>query len=306
MGTASTKSRARKQKQARKELRKEEGAQAAVGGRQIRQPEMFMHGSTGAGDFPAWLWPVASALILIAAAALRLYGYALKPFHHDEGVNGFFLINLFRNHVYHYDPSNYHGPTLYYFSLLTSLIFGLNDFAVRLVPAIFGVATVWLMLLLRRYIGTIGALTAAAFVAVSPCAVFYSRYFIHESLFVFFSAAIVLAALKYYETVNPLYLMLLAVAAALLFATKETALITAAVFIIALVSAEVYQRMRRTRGGAAASGWGSRKSRKQKGFTRQPEPKRGIEATLARFGEPSDLVWLALSALALFALVHVL
>jgi uncharacterized protein (TIGR03663 family) len=298
VGTASTKSRARKQKQAWKE--KEEGTRAS--GRQ-RQPELFMTGSKPSTEFPSWLWPAASALILAVAALLRLYGYALKPFHHDEGVNGFFLINLFRNHVYQYDPSNYHGPTLYYFALLSTKLFGLNDFAVRLVPAVFGVATVWLMLLLRRYVGTIGALTAAALMAVSPCAVFYSRYFIHESLFVFFSVAIVVAALRYYETVNLVYLMLLSVSAALLFATKETALITAGVFIIALVSAEVYQRLRGTRGGGV-KGKGSRK--RQKSFAPQPEPKRGIEATLARFGEPGDLFWLALSAIVLFALVHVL
>ncbi|HKS28380.1 MAG TPA: flippase activity-associated protein Agl23 [Pyrinomonadaceae bacterium] len=265
------------------------------------QPGSFRHEDTRAGEFPSWLWPGASLLILLAAGFLRLYGYWLKPFHHDEGVNGFFLTRLVREHVYHYDPSNYHGPTLYYFSLLTSLLFGLNDFAVRLVPAIFGVATVWLMLRLRRYIGTIGALTAAALIAVSPCAVFYSRYFIHESLFVFFSVAMVLAALRYYETVNPIYLMLLSVSAAMLFATKETAMITAAVFIIALVSAEVYQRMRGTRGGKAR---GSKK--KQKRFAGQAEPKRGIEATLARFGDASYLFWLTLSAVVLFILVHIL
>ena len=37
--------------------------------------------------------------------------------HHDEGVNGFFLTNLVRNAEYKYDPSNYHGPTLYYLTL---------------------------------------------------------------------------------------------------------------------------------------------------------------------------------------------
>ena len=42
---------------------------------------------------------------------------ALKPLHHDEGVNGFFLTNLFRDGVYKYDPANYHGPTLYYIAL---------------------------------------------------------------------------------------------------------------------------------------------------------------------------------------------
>lgn len=302
MGTASTKSRARKRRRAQKlEQREDVSPSSGVSG---RKEETSAPDRAGTQEFPSWLWPAASALILATSAFLRLYDSALKPFHHDEGVNGFFLINLFRNHVYHYDPSNYHGPTLYYFALLSSLLFGLSDFAVRFVPAIFGIATVWLMLMLRRYIGTIGALTAAALLAVSPCAVFYSRYFIHESLFVFFSVGIVVAALRYYETVNPVYLMLLAASAALLFATKETALITAGVFIIALVSTAIYQRMMGTRGAQAVG----KKRHRRSGYAQAAgeEPKRGVSATLARFGEGRDLIWLLAGALLLFALVHVL
>lgn len=302
MGTASTKSRARKARRARKVARTEDAQDVTQPFSKQRGAEAFEPDRASRAEIPRWLWPAASALILFASAFLRIYQYDLKPFHHDEGVNGFFLINLFRNHVYHYDPSNYHGPTLYYFALLTSLIFGLNDFAVRLVPALFGIATVWLMLTLRRYIGTVGALTAAALLAVSPAAVFYSRYFIHESLFVFFSVGIVVAALRYYETTKPVYLLLVATSAALLFATKETALITAGVFIIALIAAEIYQRMRGTRGAQQRS----EKRRKQQKYGRVREPKRGVRATLARFGETRDLLLFAAAAITLFVLVHIL
>jgi len=57
-------------------------------------------------------------IVIAAAAGLRLYDLTLKPLHHDEGVNGFFLLGLFREGVYCYNPANYHGPTLYYFSSL--------------------------------------------------------------------------------------------------------------------------------------------------------------------------------------------
>jgi hypothetical protein len=58
-----------------------------------------------------WRW--GSLIILLAAALLRLILLTQKPLHHDEGVNGLFLVNLFRTGYYHYDPSNYHGPSLY-------------------------------------------------------------------------------------------------------------------------------------------------------------------------------------------------
>src|SRR5262245_49600344 len=172
-----------------------------------------------------WWWWTA-LIIIVIAAALRLYALELKPMHHDEGVNGFFLTNLVRNGVYKYDPSNYHGPTLYYLTLPSIVVFGLSTFAVRLVTAFFGIATVALILGLRRHLGTIGTLAAAALLAVSPGSVFYSRYFIHEELFVFFTVGIVVAVLYFFETRRTFYLMFAFASAALLFATKETAFVS--------------------------------------------------------------------------------
>ncbi len=160
--------------------------------------------------------------------------------HHDEGVNGLFMTALFRTGYYHYDPANYHGPTLYYFGLLTSTfnsVFygkaGLSTFAVRLVPALFGIGIVWLLFGLRRQIGPVGAVTAALLIAVSPGAVFFSRYFIHEILFVFFTLGLLMAVVRYREAGLARSLILAAISAALLFATKETSVITFAVLILA-------------------------------------------------------------------------
>ena len=146
---------------------------------------------------------ISSLSILAVATLLRTYKLGLKPLHHDEGVNGFFLTKLIREGIYQYDPGNYHGPTIYYFARAVTFVLGLNTIAIRLVTVMFGVATVWLALLLRRYIGTIGALTAAGLIAISPGAVYLSRYFIHETLVVFFTFGIVVALLKYHESEPP-------------------------------------------------------------------------------------------------------
>ena len=58
-------------------------------------------------------WWIAAAMILLAAGFLRLLFLDLKPLHHDEGVNSLFMTQLFRGGYYHYDPANYHGPSLY-------------------------------------------------------------------------------------------------------------------------------------------------------------------------------------------------
>ena len=152
------------------------------------------------GDRPFdFAWLASCVGVTAAATFLRFFMLALKPFHHDEGVNGFFLTTLFRDGVYKYDPANYHGPTLYYITLAFTKAFGLETIPVRASVAIFGVLIVVLTFFLRRYIGKNGALTAALFLALSPGMVYISRYFIHEIFFVFLSLAIVLSVVFFIE-----------------------------------------------------------------------------------------------------------
>ena len=146
-----------------------------------------------------YMWLLNCGLVTAVAAFIRFFALSLKPFHHDEGVNGFFLNTLFRDGVYKYDPANYHGPTLYYISLAFAKVFGLETFSVRASVAVFGVLTVVLIFFLKNYIGKIGSLAAGLFIALSPGMVFISRYFIHEIFFVFLSLAIVVSVLFFIE-----------------------------------------------------------------------------------------------------------
>jgi predicted membrane-bound mannosyltransferase len=146
-----------------------------------------------------YLWILCCGLITAVASFLRFFWLELKPLHHDEGVNGYFLTTLFRSGEYKYDPANYHGPDLYYLALAFSKTFGLNTLSIRSSVAIFGVLTVVLAFFLKKYIGKTGSLFAAFFLALSPGMAYISRYFIHEILFVFFSFGVVLAILFFIE-----------------------------------------------------------------------------------------------------------
>ena len=192
------------------------------------------------------------AIVFILAVAvavwLRFDQIGLKPFHHDEGVNSHFLLNLAEHGEYKYNPENYHGPTLYYFALLTLRVFGVNDLALRFTPALFGVLTVLMVWLLRERLGSIGTPVAAFLMALSPGLVYFSRDFIHEMSFGCFSLGIVVGAWRYAGSKNFIWLALMATSAGLLFATKETAIITAAVLIIAAVCAEAWEVTRRLAG----------------------------------------------------------
>jgi len=211
----------------------------------------------GVPDLPEQAWRIGALVIFLIAAVLRLYNLNLVPLHHDEGVNGNFLVRLVREGFYQYDPANYHGPTLYYFSAvipwITKILFGsaardhygLTTSNIRLVTVLFGLGTIVLVFLLRRRLGTVATLSAALLLAVSPGAVYLSRYFIHESLFVFFTLGIVVSCVWAYDTRKPGYLMPGAACLALLFATKETAMISAGVLIIALGLTLAYKHFNR-------------------------------------------------------------
>lgn len=196
------------------------------------------------------LWQWAAVGILCVACFLRLFELSAKVLHHDEGVNGSFMANLYRTGYYHYDPANYHGPSLYYLGEITTTIGsiflgkeGLNTFTIRLVPALFGIGVVWLILCLRRQLGNFGSLAAAAMATVSPGFVFFSRYFIHEILFIFFSLGTLVALLRYREARRPSYFLLAAASLAMLGTTKETWVITVAVWVIAIPCTVLWLRV---------------------------------------------------------------
>lgn len=287
MSTTSTKSRRKKSPRPQDVPAKQTGATNAL---------------ADSAEISERAWRFASLGILIIGAFLRLYNLSLVPLHHDEGVNGNFLVTLVREGKYTYNPENYHGPTLYFFSAVIPWIarffggkafgatYGLTTFNIRLITAAFGIATIWLALLLRKRIGTIGALSAAGLIAISPGAVYLSRYFIHESLFVFFTLAIVVAALKYYDSGRGVYLILASISAALMVATKETWVMNGPVLLIALVTTNVYFRLRdRISGKQDESSLGER-----------------VKQTIDRFGGPMPLATVALTVFAVFIVVNVL
>jgi uncharacterized protein (TIGR03663 family) len=168
---------------------------------------------------------LAGLAILALAIALRFDDLSLRPFHHDEGVNGFFLTRLVRQGAFKYDPSNYHGPTLYYLTLPVVALFGLSDEALRGTTALFGAVTVLVLWRFLSPLGSVFALSAMALFATSPGAVFFSRYFIHESLFVAFTLCALALSPKSRGQQRWRFLGT-GFVLGLLFATKETAFVS--------------------------------------------------------------------------------
>jgi len=176
---------------------------------------------------------IAALLVVITGGALtlRLPRLGERPMHGDEAVHAVKFNDLWRTDQYRYDPHEYHGPTLYYFTLPIVWISGATDFGqttsstFRLVPVLFGAGLILLLWMLRDGWGSAEMLMAALLTAVSPIMVFYSRYYIQETLLVFFTAFVIAAGYRYANSCRLGWALAVGVGLGLMHATKETSII---------------------------------------------------------------------------------
>ncbi|MDO8539190.1 MAG: phospholipid carrier-dependent glycosyltransferase [Opitutaceae bacterium] len=208
-------------------------------------------------------WPL--VLITLAAFWLRTHDLARRPMHADEANNAVMTGELLESGRYAFDPSDHHGPTLYYAALPVAWIRGekslaqLSEVSVRLVPAIFGTLGVILLAVFARGL-TSGdgasrklapsdgeaedagvpwaAMAAAAFMAVSPPAVYYSRYYIQETLLVTFTLATLVCAQQWWRRQQTSWAIGTGICIGLMQATKASAplflVLAAAAIVVAI------------------------------------------------------------------------
>ena len=184
------------------------------------------------------------ALILtatIAALLLRLPRLQQRPMHGDEAVHACKFGDLLEGRGYTYNPSEYHGPTLNYLTLIPAWISRaheiaeVTEFTVRIVPVFFGVLLVVLFLLIVDGLGPTAAFFAAVLTAISPAMVFYSRYYIQEILLVCFTFGAIACGCRYAQNKNVLWAILTGVFLGLMHATKETCIIAFGSMALALL-----------------------------------------------------------------------
>lgn len=182
---------------------------------------------------------LAVLLAFVAAAALRVPMLDHRPLHNDEAVNATKVAELWEQGRYVYDHDEYHGPTLHYATAPFLSLSGarnageIPDAYLRAAPVFFGIAILFLLLLFADGLGSTAIAWAAIFAAVSPAMVFYSRYFIHEMLLIFFSALAIGSAWKYSQKRTPKWAALTGAGLGLMIATKETFVISFAAMAMA-------------------------------------------------------------------------
>src|SRR2546427_3393797 len=197
------------------------------------------------------------SLLLVAGVGLALRCPRLdeRPMHNDEAVNAMKFGELWEHGDYKYDPNEHHGPSLFYATLAVARLTSSPDFEhltetkLRLITVLFGVGLIVLLPLLVDGLGQKGVIWAAVFTVVSPAFVFYSRYYIHEILLVFFTLMALGAGWRYWRSRKIGWALLLGASVGLMYATKETFIITVAAAGLALGLNQIWNRL------LDASGW---------------------------------------------------
>ncbi len=192
------------------------------------------------------------AALLVAtllAFALRLSVSPHRPVHTDEAVNALVLEGMLAGNPFRYDPDDKHGPTLLYatYPLVRALgitrLDQLEAWHLRLVPAFFGSVLLLVPALFAIELGgRLAALGSALWLGLGAPFVYYGADWIHETLFVFFTAFGLAAATRWTRTGRDRWALLAGVCAGLLLATKETALLTFAATLAGLGLVAVVNR----------------------------------------------------------------
>ncbi|MBP7140605.1 MAG: TIGR03663 family protein [Opitutaceae bacterium] len=193
-----------------------------------------------------WIPWVLMVLVAMAAAVVRLTDLDARPMHADEANQAVKLGALLEKGEYRFDPQDHHGPTLYYFALVPAWLSGerslaaLTETTVRLTPVLFGIAGVMLLAAVGAPLGWPAAIMAAALAAFAPAAVYYSRYFIQETLLVTFGLAAWFCAARACQTRRATWALAAGAFVGLMQASKASA----PVFILAAFAAWLIVRPR--------------------------------------------------------------
>ncbi|MEY4941705.1 MAG: hypothetical protein RIQ93_3440, partial [Verrucomicrobiota bacterium] len=159
--------------------------------------------------------------------------------HADEANQAVKAGELLEKGQYKFDPRDHHGPTLYYATLPVAWLRGertlatLTETTVRWVPALAGTLSVVLLAWLASPLGRWPALASAAFLAISPAAVYYSRDFIQETLLLTFVLGALACARLWWREGRLRWALAAGVFGGLMAATKSSAPLFAAAALVA-------------------------------------------------------------------------
>ncbi len=186
-------------------------------------------------------------LVLLLALLFRVTHLDRRPMHHDEANQAVKFGNLLETDQYRYDKYDHHGPSLYYLSLpvvrlkARTTLASLDEITLRLVPALFGTGILLLLFLAKDGMRREEVLLSGLFVAVSPAMVYFSRFYIQETLLVFFVVGFLIVCWRYIRRPSFIWALAAGLFAGMMYTTKETCLILFGAVAAAVIFCLLFQ-----------------------------------------------------------------
>jgi len=195
-------------------------------------PEKTTRERTVVDGFGAWFSrnaePAAYVVIAVLALLSHLWMLGARVMSHDESIHVVFSWDLFMGKGYEHAPA-YHGPLLYHLGALFYFLFGDSDATARLGPALFGVLLVLFPILLRPWLGRLGALCASVLMLLSPAILYHSRYIRHDIYAALMALALIYVVFRYLHRQEARWVYLAGATFGLLMTTKEVSFIYGAI-----------------------------------------------------------------------------
>lgn len=209
-----------------------------------------------------WLF----ALVFIVGASLRLPELGFRPMHHDEANQAVKFGLLLEAGQYRYDPTDHHGPSLYYLSWPVARILGgktlasQSEWTIRAVPVLFGLGTLLLLLLFLPALGRPTVLLSSLGLALSPAMVYFSRFYIQEPLLVFFLTGFLVSLWRWAQRPSLGWAMGIGFFSGMMYATKETSVVllasaAAALLLTFLTKRKAVDEQRSPAGVGLSNSW---------------------------------------------------
>lgn len=162
--------------------------------------------------------------LTVLGLVLRLAELGARPLHHDESIDANFSKRFIEGGYDGYDPV-YHGPIRFYIEGGFFKLFGANPTSARLLAALAGTALIALPWFWRKTLGTVGTVTASAFLCLSPSFLYFTRFGREDAFFVLLTLAFFITVLALARRADPILPLVAGVLLVCAWALKESVLI---------------------------------------------------------------------------------
>ena len=135
-------------------------------------------------------------IVIVISFISRFIFLDSRAVHHDESLHGYYSWLLSNGFGYTHNPLM-HGPLNFHLNALVFIIFGDNDFSLRIAPAFAGILVVLSPFLFIKIIGRHSSALISILLLISPTMTYFSRFARNDIYVALVSIILIFQIFKY-------------------------------------------------------------------------------------------------------------